>query len=224
MKNPTSKTNFILAAAIAGLLLSFPASADKPAWAGSGKDEEQHAGKKSKQRYEENRDRERYEDRRGSQRNSDRDRERYEERRSSQRYDDRRRERYEERRGQQYYESGSRQRGSVEVNIKIGSYFDDRRREAVHDYYHEQFRSGHCPPGLAKKHNGCMPPGQARKWSVGKPLPQGVEYHDVPADIVVKIGQPPAGHRYVQVAADILLMAVGTGMIVDAIEDLGRKR
>ncbi len=189
MKNPISKTNCVLAAAIAGLLLSFPASADKPSWAGSGKDEERHEGKKSKQRHEESRDRERHEERKSKQR----------------------------------HEGESRQRGSVEVNIQIGSYFDDRRREAVHDYYHEQFRSGHCPPGLAKKRNGCMPPGQARKWHVGKPLPQGVEYHDVPAEVVVKIGQPPAGHRYVQVAADILLIAVGTGMIVDAIEDLGRR-
>jgi len=35
-------------------------------------------------------------------------------------------------------------------------------------------------------------------------------------------GAPPAGHRYVRVAADILLIAVGTAMVVDAIEDLGK--
>ena len=109
MKYPTSKTNCILAVAIAGLFLSFPVSADKPTWAGSGKDEEKHEEKEGKQRHD------------------DRDRERYEERRIR-------------------HEGESRQRGSVEVNIKIGSYFDDRRRDAVHDYYHEQFRSGNCPP------------------------------------------------------------------------------
>ena len=27
---------------------------------------------------------------------------------------------------------------------------------------------GGCPPGLAKKHNGCMPPGQARKLARGQ--------------------------------------------------------
>ena len=27
---------------------------------------------------------------------------------------------------------------------------------------------GGCPPGLAKKHNGCMPPGQARKLARGE--------------------------------------------------------
>ncbi|MBX3593104.1 hypothetical protein [Sphingomonas sp.] len=32
-----------------------------------------------------------------------------------------------------------------------------------------------CPPGLAKKHNGCMPPGQAKKygWSRGYYVPSG---------------------------------------------------
>jgi hypothetical protein len=33
-----------------------------------------------------------------------------------------------------------------------------------HDSRHYAFDGrGRCPPGLAKKHNGCMPPGQARK-------------------------------------------------------------
>jgi hypothetical protein len=31
-----------------------------------------------------------------------------------------------------------------------------------------------------------------------------------------------SAYRYVRVASDILLIAVGTGMVVDAIEDLGR--
>ena len=33
---------------------------------------------------------------------------------------------------------------------------------------------------------------------------------------------PPSGHKYVRVAADILLIAIGTGLVVDAIEDLCR--
>ena len=67
-----------------------------------------------------------------------------------------------------------------------------------------------------------MPPGQAKKWHRGKPLPASVVYYEVPPALVVRIGAPPAGHRYVRVAADILLIAVGTGMVVDAIQDLGR--
>ena len=92
----------------------------------------------------------------------------------------------------------------------------------MHDYYREQFRTGRCPPGLAKKHNGCMPPGQAKKWTIGRPLPRDVIFYDVPQELVVQIGSPPAGYRYARVANDILLIAVGTGMVIDAIQDLGK--
>lgn len=103
-----------------------------------------------------------------------------------------------------------------------GRHFEDRHREIVREYYTEQFRSGRCPPGLAKKHNGCMPPGQAKKWQIGRPLPRDVVYYNVPQPLVMQIGVPPAGYRYVRVATDILLIAAGTGMVVDAIQDLGR--
>lgn len=108
------------------------------------------------------------------------------------------------------------------TTIRMSEYFGDRHRSIAHDYYGEQFRRGHCPPGLAKKHNGCMPPGQARKWAVGQPLPRDVIYYPVPSALVVQFGRPPAGYRFVRVASDILLIAVGTGMVIDAIQDLGR--
>jgi hypothetical protein len=103
-----------------------------------------------------------------------------------------------------------------------GVVFTDQHRVVIRDYYATEFRSGHCPPGLAKKNNGCMPPGQAKKWRVGQPLPRDVIYYDLPPTLVVKIGVPPAGHKYVRVAADVLMIAVGTGMVVSAIQDLGR--
>ena len=49
-------------------------------------------------------------------------------------------------------------------------------------------------------------------------------YYAVPQPLVVQIGPPPSGYRYVRVVTDILLLAVGTGMVVDAIQDLGRTR
>jgi Ni/Co efflux regulator RcnB len=100
-------------------------------------------------------------------------------------------------------------------------YFDDRHRVVIHDYYAEQFRTGHCPPGLAKKHNGCVPPGQARKWQIGRPLPGNVVYYNLPPAIVMQLGPPQPGYRYVRVDSDILLMAIGTGLVVDAILDMG---
>ena len=101
-----------------------------------------------------------------------------------------------------------------------GRYFEERHRVVIREYFETEFRSGKCPPGLAKKHNGCMPPGQAKKWRIGAPLPREVVFYDLPPEIVVRIGVPPPGHRYVRAAADILLIAIGTGMVVDAITDL----
>lgn len=98
--------------------------------------------------------------------------------------------------------------------------FDDRQRTVIRDYYTQQIRSGHCPPGLAKKNNGCMPPGQAKKWAIGQSLPRDVVFYDLSPEIVIHLGPPPSMHRYVRVASDILLIAVGTGMVIDAIEDL----
>ncbi len=102
-----------------------------------------------------------------------------------------------------------------------GRHFKQQQYTVVREYYGEQYRGRRCPPGLAKKNNGCMPPGQAKKWKVGQPLPREVIYYTVPAPLVVKIGPPPSGHRYVRVAGDILMIAIGTGMVVDAIQDLG---
>ena len=103
------------------------------------------------------------------------------------------------------------------------AYFTDAHHGSVSTYYGDEFRRGHCPPGLAKKNNGCMPPGQAKKqWRVGQPLPAGVVIYDLPPALVVQLGVPPAGQKYVRVAADILLIAVGTSMVIDAVQDLGR--
>jgi Ni/Co efflux regulator RcnB len=105
-------------------------------------------------------------------------------------------------------------------SISVQFNFNDQQRHTIHNYYQEQYSAGHCPPGLAKKNNGCMPPGQAKKWQRGRPLPQDVIYHDLSPDLIVRLGPPPAGHRFVRVAADILLIAVGSGMVIDAIDDL----
>jgi Ni/Co efflux regulator RcnB len=103
-----------------------------------------------------------------------------------------------------------------------GRYFIDRHRTVIHDYYVNEYRTGRCPPGLAKKHNGCMPPGQAKKWALGRPLPRDVIFYDLPPAVAYTIGPPPPGYRFVRVASDILMIAIGTGMVMDAINDLGR--
>lgn len=116
-------------------------------------------------------------------------------------------------------DDGHYQRGR-DGNVSVTIHFDDHQRTIVHDYYGQELRRGHCPPGLAKKHNGCMPPGQAKKWRMGRPLPRDVIFYDLPPRVIIELGSPPPRHRYVRVAADILLITIGTGLVVDAIEDL----
>ncbi len=102
-----------------------------------------------------------------------------------------------------------------------GAHFNDRSRDAVHTYYASAGKGGKgCPPGLAKKNNGCLPPGQAKKWAVGQPLPRDVVVYPVPSQIVVSLPPVPVGHKYVQVAGDILLIAIGSKMVVDGINGL----
>lgn len=117
-------------------------------------------------------------------------------------------------------ESGSAARERTSSDISLHLYFGEEQRKIVHNYFVDEYHRGHCPPGLAKKKNGCMPPGQAKKWKLGSPLPRDVVSYDLPNSLVVKLGRPPEGHRYVRVASDILLLAVGTGLVVDAIQDL----
>lgn len=99
-------------------------------------------------------------------------------------------------------------------------HFDDHQRRIISDYFGPRFRSGRCPPGLAKKYNGCMPPGQARQWRMGYPLPPNIVFYNLPAALLGQLGYPGPGYRYVRVAGDILLIAAGTGLVIDAIQDL----
>ena len=108
------------------------------------------------------------------------------------------------------------------ADVKVGAYFDDQHRAAALAYYGQQHAKGRCPPGLAKKNNGCMPPGQAKKWTLGQPLPGSVVVYPVAREVVTRIGVPPPGYKYVRVANDILLIAIGTQMVIDAIQDLIR--
>ena len=135
---------------------------------------------------------------------------------------DERMDRHDEQRGERCDDDGNSRRERAVLSSDRRGHFDERHKVMVRDYYGEQFRGGRCPPGLAKKHNGCMPPGQVKKWQVGRALPREVIYYEVPQPLVIQIGPPPSGYRYVRVATDILMIAIGTGMVVDAIQDLGR--
>ena len=83
-----------------------------------------------------------------------------------------------------------------------------------------------CPPGLAMKGNGCLPPGQAYAppprpvYVVGQPLPPTVVYQPVPPVLVERLEPVPPGYGYVQVDNDVLLMNMADRLIADTVMDL----
>jgi Ni/Co efflux regulator RcnB len=103
--------------------------------------------------------------------------------------------------------------------IKHGAYFNDQQRTYVREYYTQHYggNARRCPPGLAKKNNGCMPPGQARKWDVGQRIPSGVTVYSVPQPVIVHLPPAPYGYRYVRLGGDIVLVQIQTNLIVDII-------
>jgi hypothetical protein len=74
-----------------------------------------------------------------------------------------------------------------------------------------------CPPGLAKKRNGCLPPGQAKKYVIGHPLPPGLVYWDVPPDVLAILPPAPAGAYYLWADRDILLISEASKKVLDAV-------
>jgi hypothetical protein len=106
-------------------------------------------------------------------------------------------------------------------DARITVTFAARERDAVATYFVETRGRGNCPPGLAKKHNGCLPPGQAKKrYVVGRRLSERIIFEEPPRELIVRIGPPPNGYRYVILDGDLLKLAVGTLLVVDAIEGL----
>jgi len=136
--------------------------------------------------------------------------------RADDRHDDRREDRRDDRYGDRREPHAQAPRtGSVAVDIRIGGYFGEPQRVAAHDYYRQQYRSGSCPPGLAKKNNGCQPPGQAKKYTVGQPLPADVVWYPVPPVLVQRLPVLPTNHAYVRVGGDVLILNRSTRLVVD---------
>jgi hypothetical protein len=74
--------------------------------------------------------------------------------------------------------------------------YDDHGKGGLYGY-----GVGGCPPGLAKKHNGCMPPGQARKlYRVGQRFPLSYgnrwSYNQIPYDLRRQYGFEPDDRYY----------------------------
>ncbi len=96
-----------------------------------------------------------------------------------------------------------------DVSIRID--FGDR--EIISGHLRNDIRR-HCPPGLAKKNPPCIPPGQAKKWRTGYPLPDGVVFAPVPYEWGLRA---PVGYQYVRVDKDVLLIGEASKKVIDAV-------
>ena len=100
--------------------------------------------------------------------------------------------------------------------------FSAAERDIVRAYYAERYGHAGCPPGLAKKRNGCQPPGQAKKrYATGRPIPDLVVVAPLPRELAIRIGRPPRGYRYGVVDGDVVKLVLGSLLVVDAIIGLG---
>lgn len=109
-------------------------------------------------------------------------------------------------------------------DIRQGEHFNDQHRALARDYYGQTYGNGKkCPPGLAKKHNGCMPPGQVNKnLTVGQTIPSGVRLYPVPQQLISGLPPAPIGTRYVRIGNEIVLIRQQNNSIVDIINGLLR--
>ena len=126
-------------------------------------------------------------------------------------------EKFERKQDKQEEKAEKRERKEVEQ----GKYFNDQQRASVREYYTTTYGNGkRCPPGLAKKNNGCMPPGQVRTWVVGQPIPRNVTVYSVPQPVIQQLPPAPFGYRYSRIGGDIVLIKQQNNLIVDIIQGL----
>jgi hypothetical protein len=215
------RKNFLAVLLITGIIaITSTALADKPSWAGG--------GDKNGNKHEQN---DSYKDNRKDDRQSADNNQHQSNEKNYQHSENGNRDQNNERNYQHsdysnrnqsndkyYRQSNDQYRNSHDG--KRNAYFREEHRQVINVYYREHYSHGHCPPGYAKRQDGCRPRGHARNWQVGRQLPREVIFYDIPPQVTVLLGPPPSHHRYVRVASDILLITIGTGMVVDAIQDL----
>jgi hypothetical protein len=99
----------------------------------------------------------------------------------------------------------------------------ERDRNAVYTYYREEVAAGRCPAGLVKKNNACGAPAPAKQaWKLDQPLPDGVVGEALPAALIAKLSPSPAGHQYLRVDNDILIVSLGARSVAALVADLSR--
>lgn len=99
-----------------------------------------------------------------------------------------------------------------------------RDRDAAFGYYRDEIAAGRCPAPLVRKGKECSAPPAptARAWKLDQPLPDSVKAEAPPAGLIAKLSPSPAGHQYLRVDTDILIVGLGTRNVAALVVDLSR--
>ncbi|MGH6894798.1 MAG: hypothetical protein ACREEP_21345 [Dongiaceae bacterium] len=84
------------------------------------------------------------------------------------------------------------------------------------EYKKHKNKHNGLPPGLAKK--GTLPPGLAKQLARKGHLPPGLEYHALPANLLVQLPPLQPAYRYVIVDNKVLLIQAASNLILDVLE------
>lgn len=103
----------------------------------------------------------------------------------------------------------------VSRTVRVDDFFDRNDEALIRRYFGT---SVSCPPGLAAKNNGCLPPGQAKKaYGVGTILPRDIYLSPLPGDLLGRLPIAPDGYYYGRYNGDVYLVENTTRRIIDTI-------
>jgi hypothetical protein len=99
-----------------------------------------------------------------------------------------------------------------------------RDRDAAFAYYRDEIAAGRCPAPLVRRDKACgAPPALPTKpWRLDQPLPDSLKADAPPAGLIAKLSPSPAGHQYMRVDTDIIIIGIGTRTVAALVVDLSR--
>jgi hypothetical protein len=101
-----------------------------------------------------------------------------------------------------------------------------RDRDAAFAYYRDEVAAGRCPAPLVRKDKACGAPAAVptKAWRLDQPLPDTLKADAPPPGLIAKLSPSPAGHQYMRVGTDILIIGIGTRNVAALVVDLSRLR
>jgi hypothetical protein len=99
-----------------------------------------------------------------------------------------------------------------------------RDRDAAFAYYRDEIAAGRCPAPLVRRDKACGAPAAqpTKSWRLDQPLPDGLKAAAPPPGLIAKLSPSPAGHQYMRVDTDILVIGIGTRTVAALVVDLSR--